>query len=68
MEILRGNLRYVAFLRGVRSTNLRMPELKKRFELAGFTDVKTFLSSGNVVFNAGDTPARGENRVSLGLP
>jgi uncharacterized protein (DUF1697 family) len=30
-----------------------MPELKKCFEEAGFTDVKTVLSSGNVVFSAG---------------
>jgi uncharacterized protein (DUF1697 family) len=29
-----------------------MPELRKAFEAAGFTEVKTVLSSGNVVFNA----------------
>jgi uncharacterized protein (DUF1697 family) len=44
--------RYVAFLRGVSPMNARMPELKRCFESAGFTDVKTVLSSGNVVFNA----------------
>jgi len=27
-------------------TNAKMPELKKAFESAGFTDVKTILSSG----------------------
>ena len=32
--------------------NLKMPELKKCFESAGFTEVKTLLSSGNVVFHA----------------
>lgn len=32
--------------------NAKMPELKKAFEAAGFTDVKTLLSSGNVVFGA----------------
>jgi uncharacterized protein (DUF1697 family) len=32
--------------------NAKMPELKKAFEAAGFTDVITVLSSGNVVFNA----------------
>jgi uncharacterized protein (DUF1697 family) len=31
-------------------TNAKMPELKKCFEAVGFTDVKTVLSSGNVVF------------------
>ena len=44
--------RYAAFLRGVSPMNAKMPELKKCFETAGFTDVKTLLSSGNVVFTA----------------
>lgn len=44
--------RYVAFLRGVMPTNARMPELIRAFEAAGFTGVKTVLSSGNVVFDA----------------
>jgi uncharacterized protein (DUF1697 family) len=47
--------RYAAFLRGVMPTNAKMPELKKAFEAAGFTDVKTVLSSGNVVFSARST-------------
>jgi len=44
--------RYAAFLRGVSPMNAKMPELKRCFEAAGFTDVKTLLSSGNVVFTA----------------
>ena len=44
--------RYVAFLRAVSPMNAKMPELKKCFEAAGFTDVKTLLSSGNVIFNS----------------
>jgi len=32
--------------------NAKMPELKRAFELAGFEDVKTLLTSGNVVFSA----------------
>lgn len=44
--------RYVAFLRGVSPMNARMPELKRCFESAGFSDVRTLLSSGNVVFDA----------------
>jgi uncharacterized protein (DUF1697 family) len=32
--------------------NAKMPELRKAFEAAGFDDVKTVLSSGNVVFSA----------------
>ena len=31
--------------------NAKMPELKRAFESAGFTNVKTVLSSGNVVFD-----------------
>lgn len=44
--------RYVAFLRGVSPMNAKMAELKRCFEAAGFTKVKTVLSSGNVVFDA----------------
>jgi len=44
--------RYAAFLRGVSPSNAKMPQLKACFERAGFTEVKTVLSSGNVVFNA----------------
>jgi uncharacterized protein (DUF1697 family) len=32
--------------------NAKMPELKAAFEAAGFTDVRTLLSSGNLVFSA----------------
>jgi uncharacterized protein (DUF1697 family) len=44
--------RYVAFLRGVSPMNAKMPELKRCFEDVGFTNVKTVLSSGNVVFDS----------------
>jgi uncharacterized protein (DUF1697 family) len=32
--------------------NAKMPELKRAFEAAGFTEVKTLLASGNLVFSA----------------
>jgi uncharacterized protein (DUF1697 family) len=44
--------RYAAFLRGVTPMNAKMPAVKRCFEQAGFTEVSTVLSSGNVVFNA----------------
>ncbi|MDQ3997720.1 MAG: DUF1697 domain-containing protein [Gemmatimonadota bacterium] len=44
--------RYAAFLRGVSPLNATMPDLRAAFEAAGFTDVKTVLSSGNVMFTA----------------
>lgn len=43
--------RHIALLRGVSPTNAKMPELKRCFEAAGFTDVKTVLGSGNVAFS-----------------
>ena len=48
--------RYVALLRGVSPVNARMPQLKCCFEEAGFTNVKTVLSSGNVIFDARTAP------------
>src|SRR5215213_6320412 len=44
--------RYAAFLRAVSPMNAKMPRLRAAFEAAGFTDVTTVLSSGNVVFGA----------------
>jgi uncharacterized protein (DUF1697 family) len=35
--------------------NAKMPQLKAAFEAAGFTNVKTLLSSGNVVFDSKST-------------
>jgi uncharacterized protein (DUF1697 family) len=48
--------RYAALLRGVSPTNAKMPELVRSFEAAGFTEVRTVLSSGNVVFSARAAP------------
>jgi uncharacterized protein (DUF1697 family) len=44
--------RYAAFLRGVSPSNAKMPELRRAFEEAGFSDVRTVLSSGNLTFSA----------------
>ena len=44
--------RYAAFLRGVSPMNCKMPELKRALEVAGYENVKTLLSSGNVLFDA----------------
>ncbi|MCC6163172.1 MAG: DUF1697 domain-containing protein [Acidobacteria bacterium] len=46
----RPQTRYVALLRGVSPSNARMADLAACFEKLGFTDVRTVLSSGNVVF------------------
>jgi uncharacterized protein (DUF1697 family) len=54
--------RYIALLRGVSPMNAKMPELKACFEAAGFSEVRTLLSSGNVAFNA-----RAASLATLGL-
>ncbi len=49
--------RYVALLRGINvggSNQVGMAQLKQTFERLGFTDVRTVLASGNVVFRAGE--------------
>ncbi len=47
--------RYVALLRAVNvggTGKLPMPELRAMCEAAGFTEVRTYIASGNVVFEA----------------
>ena len=46
--------RYAAFLRGVNlgKRTIKSAELKAAFEALGFTDVRTLLASGNVLFDA----------------
>ncbi len=48
--------RYVAFLRGVSPMNAKMPALARCFADAGFGNVRTVLSSGNVVFDSPRKP------------
>jgi len=63
-----GQVRYVALLRGVSPMNASMPALKRCFENAGFTDVKTLLTSGNVAFSTRATPpARLERRIEAAM-
>ncbi|HVH66697.1 MAG TPA: DUF1697 domain-containing protein [Gemmatimonadales bacterium] len=61
-------MRYAAFLRGVMPMNCKMPQLKQAFEAAGFTDVKTVLGSGNVVFTArAATPAALQRKAEAAM-
>jgi uncharacterized protein (DUF1697 family) len=48
--------RYAAFLRGVMPSLVTMPALRAAYEAAGFTEVRTVLGSGNVVFSAPAAP------------
>ncbi len=61
--------RYAAFLRGVTPMNAGMPALKACFEAAGLGDVKTLLSSGNVIFTARASSERSlERRIEATMP
>lgn len=61
--------RHIALLRGVSPMNCRMPLLQRCLEEAGFSDVKTLLSSGNVAFSTprSATPAALQKRVEKAL-
>ena len=44
---------YIAFLRGINGgLTLKMADLRKIFEKLGFTNIKTVLATGNVIFDA----------------
>jgi len=59
--------RFAAFLRGVSPSNCKMPELAQSFAAAGFSGVKTVLSSGNVVFTAAGTERAIERTFGKGV-
>ncbi|GHV54966.1 hypothetical protein AGMMS49579_16630 [Spirochaetia bacterium] len=47
-------IRYIALLRGINvggNNIIKMDELRKIFEKIGFSDVKTYIQTGNVIFN-----------------
>lgn len=50
--------RYIAFLRGINvsgKNKVPMAELKQGFEKLHYTEVKTYLNSGNVIFTSKET-------------
>lgn len=58
--------RYVAFLRAINVGGhvLKMERLRGAFEPLGFANVKTFIASGNVIFEArSSTPAAIEKKI-----
>ena len=63
--------KYVALLRGIAPTNpnMRNDKLRSVFEKLGFENVKTVISSGNVVF---ESPSRSirklEERIAKAFP
>lgn len=64
--------RFVALLRGINvggNNPIRMSVLRERFEALGFSDVATYIQSGNVVFSSAPATTRALSRrieASLG--
>lgn len=65
---------YIAFLRGINvgGHRVKMTDLRAQFETLGFTNVATFIASGNVIFETADTDtarlqARIEQQLQMGL-
>jgi uncharacterized protein (DUF1697 family) len=63
-------MRYVAFLRAINVGGriVKMDQLRKLFETLGFTNVSTFIASGNVIFDSSSKsgPAL-EKKISTAL-
>ena len=62
--------RHVALLRAINvgGHTVEMKRLQKLFEMLAFTDVETFIASGNVIFTAAAGPARAlESRIEAHL-
>ncbi|MDX9931406.1 MAG: DUF1697 domain-containing protein [Bacteroidales bacterium] len=60
--------RYVALLRGINvggKNVIRMKELKSLFEHCGFSDVETYIQSGNVMFSQGVARVPSDGRPEL---
>ncbi len=58
------HMKYVAFLRGINvggKSMVKMADLKKLFESLEFTNVKTLLNSGNVIFEASSSKSLAQN-------
>ncbi|WP_105427869.1 DUF1697 domain-containing protein [Neorhizobium tomejilense] len=60
---------YIALLRAVNvaGTALPMTELKAICETLGFTDVKTYIQSGNVLFRSDETEAKVGEKIDEAL-
>ena len=61
---------YVALLRAVNvgGTKLPMADLRALLEGLGLTNVRTYLQSGNALFDAGPEPTPAFNRSRASLP
>ena len=64
-------MKYVALLRGINvggNSKVEMPKLKALFESLGYTEVKTYINSGNVIFSSDKkTPLSLATTIEKGL-
>jgi uncharacterized protein (DUF1697 family) len=61
---------YVAFLRGINlgpTNKVSMPELRKMAEELGYTDVATYINSGNLIFTSSKKAAGLQREISAGI-
>jgi uncharacterized protein (DUF1697 family) len=61
---------YVAFLRGINlgpTNKISMPELRAMAEDLGYTDVATYINSGNLIFTSSKKAAALEREISAGI-
>ena len=62
--------RYVAFLRGINlgpTNKISMPALRELTEDLGYTDVTTYINSGNVIMTSADSAAKIEQRLAAAI-
>lgn len=62
--------KYIAFLRAINvgGHNVKMEHLKGHFESLGFSNVETFIASGNVIFeSAAKDPSKLEKKIEAHL-
>ena len=62
--------RYIALLRGINvggKNIIKMTELRDCLEKAGFSNVSTYIASGNVLFDSNDGLLKVENRLDAAL-
>lgn len=61
--------KYFAFLRAVNvgKRRIKMDKLKSTFEALGFENVRTFIASGNVIFESGESAESLKNKIETQL-
>lgn len=63
-------MRYVALLRGINvggNRKVEMKKLKNLFESFGYTNVSTYINSGNVIFESEDELKNASEKINIGL-